>query len=675
MLIGLRTRILLPALAAVIFSMGLAGFLAAHRASEELWTELEAAALSVCSSVTIGLHSFVSDLQALAIMRAGDDGIVHAVQNNSPEALSKAKELLQSLRKVSPAVQGANLLNAKGDVMVSSEANATGNFSDRAYFKKAMNGEANVSDPLLSRVTGRPVFIVAAPVIADGRVLGVLYLRLDIGEFSRLNIEPIRIGQEGYAYLVDRTGKMLSHPNPEYILKFDINEFDWGRRIMAQESGKVSYILDGVEKNVVFVREKSSGWTLAITINRSDITRAMTAVRNNALLSTACGSLLVCVIIYLVVQKMLGSLQQCVNFADAVSAGDLERRLTLTRHDELGKLAQALNLMVEKLKGTLDAAHRKSVEAEDQAKLADEASTQAREALARAACAQKEGLRSAAEQIEGVVEIVSSASEEISSQIEYSSNGAVDQASRVQNTAAAMEEMSATVDKMSRSAEQAAETSEIVRSRAESGAVVVEKMVAGIGLVEKQALALKIDMSELGTQAEGIGNVLNMISDIADQTNLLALNAAIEAARAGDAGKGFAVVADEVRKLAEKTMSATKEVDAAVRGIQGGTRKNVENVERSVQTIAESTELAVEARRALSEIVNLVDQATVQTRNIATAAQEQASATAEVTLSVEDIQRISLETAEAMRQSTVAMNELASQTIILRSLVDRLKHD
>lgn len=64
-------------------------------------------------------------------------------------------------------------------------------------------------------------------------------------------------------------------------------------------------------------------------------------------------------------------------------------------------------------------------------------------------------------------------------------------------------------------------------------------MVAGIGLVEKQALALKTDMNELGTQAEGIGNVLNMISDIADQTNLLALNAAIEAARAGDAGRGF----------------------------------------------------------------------------------------------------------------------------------------
>ena len=112
---------------------------------------------------------------------------------------------------------------------------------------------------------------------------------------------------------------------------------------------------------------------------------------------------------------------------------------------------------------------------------------------------------------------------------------------------------------------------------------------------------------ELGKQAQGIGQILNVISDIADQTNLLALNAAIEAARAGEAGRGFAVVADEVRKLAEKTMTATGEVGEAIRNIQVGTQKNMSNVEQSVQAVVSATALADKSGNALVDIVNLVE--------------------------------------------------------------------
>ena len=111
-----------------------------------------------------------------------------------------------------------------------------------------------------------------------------------------------------------------------------------------------------------------------------------------------------------------------------------------------------------------------------------------------------------------------------------------------------------------------------------------------------QIQTIKTDIDQLGQQAQGIGQILDVISDIADQTNLLALNAAIEAARAGEAGRGFAVVADEVRKLAEKTMDATKEVGKAISGIQDGTKRNIANVEQSVKIIEKTTELADQFR-------------------------------------------------------------------------------
>ena len=128
---------------------------------------------------------------------------------------------------------------------------------------------------------------------------------------------------------------------------------------------------------------------------------------------------------------------------------------------------------------------------------------------------------------------------------------------------------------------------------------------------------LRQSVSSLGDQANSIGRVINLISDIADQTNLLALNAAIEAARAGDAGRGFAVVADEVRKLAEKTMSATKEVSQAVEQIQDGVRNNIEGMEKATDAIQHAAILATESGESLEGIVPLVEASSEQISLIA----------------------------------------------------------
>ena len=279
-------------------------------------------------------------------------------------------------------------------------------------------------------------------------------------------------------------------------------------------------------------------------------------------------------------------------------------------------------------------------------------------------------IASQAEQIAGHV---SSASEELSAQVEQSSRGAEEQSQRVGETATAMEEMNATVLEVARNASRAAETADTAKRKAQDGATVVRQVVQGIAEVQKNALDLKSDMTILGQQAQGIGQIMNVISDIADQTNLLALNAAIEAARAGEAGRGFAVVADEVRKLAEKTMTATKEVGDAIHGIQNGTQKNIGNVEHTVGKIDEATVLATKSGESLSEIVTLVDMTTDQVRSIATASEQQSAASEEINRSIEDISRISSETSDAMRQSAQAVTELANQSNVLSGLIEEMQ--
>jgi methyl-accepting chemotaxis protein len=288
---------------------------------------------------------------------------------------------------------------------------------------------------------------------------------------------------------------------------------------------------------------------------------------------------------------------------------------------------------------------------------------------------QKDTLSAAAHKAEDVAYRMSSATEELSAQIEQSSRGAKEQSRQVDESVVAMREMQSTVSDVSRTARQAADQTDRTKAKANDGAQVVDGVVKSMHEVQEQASRLRQDMDALGKQAESIGRILNVISDIADQTNLLALNAAIEAARAGEAGRGFAVVADEVRKLAEKTMVATKEVGGAVQGIQNVARQNIRHVETAVAAIEGATDLANQSGRALAEIVTLAEAASAQVVTITDAAEVQSQAAEEFFRIIESVNEISAETSAAMEQSSEATRDLAVQAKVLSSLIEEMHEE
>ncbi|CCH49495.1 methyl-accepting chemotaxis protein [Pseudodesulfovibrio piezophilus] len=358
--------------------------------------------------------------------------------------------------------------------------------------------------------------------------------------------------------------------------------------------------------------------------------------------------------------------------AQKIASGDLDVMLVAENRDEIGELQQALSVMAESLRANIDEMTRKEQETARKAEEAQRASEEACSANDTAEAKTAE-LLEAAEQLDRVVDSVTAASEHLMLQIEQSSVGAEEQAKRVDETATAMEEMNATVLGVAHNAASAAEAVDKTQTMAEQGADVVNRAVVGIEEIAGQSKTLMDDMSQLGTQAEGIGQILNVINDIADQTNLLALNAAIEAARAGEAGRGFAVVADEVRKLAEKTMAATSDVANAIKSIQDGTRKNIDNTIKSVDTISQVTELATASGESLREIVSLVSDATMQVQSIAAAAEQQSAASEEISRSIVDINEISGETSKAMTSSRQVVSDLTDQIRTLSALTERMK--
>ena len=675
MKLGLRSKLLVPTIGAVVFSMVLAGYFSAKTASDELWAELINSSRILSSNLAASAGAFAGDVRGAVVMQSHNARVKRALADPSVEDLDAARQALKELVQFHGSVQGANVLSPTGEVVVGDDPKAKGNFSDREYFKKAIKGEANISEPTISRVTNKPVFMVAAPIKSGEKIIGIIYARIDLGSFSETMVAPVKVGQSGYAYMASSSGVVFSHPDKEVLLKLKLGESDWGKKVTGQDSGAVSYSDSGADRTAVFTRDKTTGWQAIITVSSHDIAKASTSVRNASMIFGALGIALVCLAIVLIVNHMLRALDSCVQYSEDVASGTLDRDLNLDRSDELGRLAASLAKMVGSLREMIGTAQQKTTEAEQQTQLAHKAMAEAEEAKSAAERAKREGMLHAAQQLESIVEVVTSASTELSSQIEESSRGAENQAARVSETATAMEEMTATVIEVARNAGQAAETAGGARAKAQNGAQIVSNVVSSMSEVQTQSDQLKGDMAQLGKQAEDIGRIMTVITDIADQTNLLALNAAIEAARAGDAGRGFAVVADEVRKLAEKTMSATKEVGDAIGVIQRSTRLNVESVDKSVRLIENVTRLAQDSGAALGEIVTLVDAASDQVRSIATASEEQSAASEEISRSIEQVNIISAETSQAMGEAARAVSSLAEQSQMLQRLIAKLEQE
>jgi len=384
-------------------------------------------------------------------------------------------------------------------------------------------------------------------------------------------------------------------------------------------------------------------------------------------------------VVFLAVLALLGRtlnqpLARLRDFAEAVAGGDLKAAAAGSYPTELARLRDALTRMVAALEANMDEVRAKSGEAERQAAEADRALAVAREQEARTGELLAR-MNEAAARARAVSESVMAESSSLLGQSEQVARGAEHQRDRMIETATAMEEMNATVLEVARNAGTAAESAVNAKDKALIGAQGVRSAVESIETIRRRILDLKESMTRLGQQADSIGHIMNVISDIADQTNLLALNAAIEAARAGEAGRGFAVVADEVRKLAEKTMAATKEVGDAVVSIQAQARENIAAVDVAASGIEESTQAAAASGRYMDEIVGIVDFTAAQVDSIATASEEQSATSEEINRAVEEVNRIARETAEGMEVATSALSALAELSRELDAVIRQMTGD
>jgi methyl-accepting chemotaxis protein len=245
-----------------------------------------------------------------------------------------------------------------------------------------------------------------------------------------------------------------------------------------------------------------------------------------------------------------------------------------------------------------------------------------------------------------------------------------EQASRITAT---MGEMTSAVNEISQTTQRAAVDARKAEESAQSGGETVQSTVTTIRLLLNANQETSAKIEELGRSSDAIGKIINVINEIAGQTNLLALNASIEAARAGEHGRGFAVVAGEVRRLAERTSSATKEIDETVRAIQLGTGEAVEAMRSSMNHVQSGVTSANSAGEALTSIIHGSESVQRMVTQIAAAATEQSYSTQSVTANVSEIASIIERTAANSQQSLEACQQLAILANELSGLVGSFK--
>ncbi|MDO4250746.1 MAG: methyl-accepting chemotaxis protein [Moraxella sp.] len=237
------------------------------------------------------------------------------------------------------------------------------------------------------------------------------------------------------------------------------------------------------------------------------------------------------------------------------------------------------------------------------------------------------------------------------------------QAKEIAGVSAAISAMALSIDQVSANAAESATVAERSVDIAHNGAVVVQRSIEGMNIIRDQIQETSKRIKRLGESSQEIGDIVNLINDIADQTNILALNAAIQASMAGEAGRGFAVVADEVQRLAERSANATRQIETLVKTIQADTNEAVMSMESTTAEVVKGARLAKDAGEALEEVQSVSNTLAELIQNISTAAQQQAASAGHISGVMTVIQGITSQTSAgtlATARSVARLNEMAA---------------
>lgn len=542
---------------------------------------------------------------------------------------------------------------------------STAELGEREYIKKALSGETNVSDIIISKETNSLVIMYATPIERNGKVVGALIGRRD-GNTLSVSIDDIKYGEKGYAYIINDKGIVVAHRNRDMVLdqfnpieeaKTDKSQESLAtlfETILAEKEGVSDYKFNGEELYAGFSPIEGSNWILVITANADEVLSAMPKMRNGIMISISIILLVSIVATYFIGNSIAKPIILAVEHSHKIDNLDLTEdvpEFLLKKKDEIGSLAIGLQKLTDSLRQIVREINEDSQQ-----------------------------VAATSEELTATTQQSATAAEEVAKTAEEIARGASDQALNTENGASKAILLGKIMETDLNHMRDLNISSQQVSQVVDEGLIEIDNLYKITGESNDAAKEIYEVILKTNESSSKIGQASNVIASIAEQTNLLALNASIEAARAGEGGKGFAVVAEEVGKLAEQSSNSAREISKIIHSIQKDSMESINKMDNVTRNVQEGLKVVNETGETFQKIISSVRSITKQISEVTAASKNISNNSEKVTATVREVSQIAVEFSEsaqevasASEEQLASIEEVSSLASLLNEKADELE--
>lgn len=504
----------------------------------------------------------------------------------------------------------------------------------RPWYLKAIEspGKGVMVDPYISTITGELILAVSAGLQDQS---GVISIGLNLDGISKL-VNSVEIGDNGYTSLVNANNLIIADPQAEVGSELKKSYIE---KMQGKEEGSFIIEEDGKKHQVFFTTNKLTGWKIIGTMDLADVATVTKPILTNTMTVIAIALIIFGIIGAVIIRTIIRPLKELSTVAEKVGDGDLRNLIEVKTQDEIGKLANIFNKMIESLREVVGNISEES----NQLAASSEQLTESTMENKRATSQIVDSIQTFAETVDIQAETINESNRSVL-------------------------EMSSSIQRISAKANAVNEMSNKAMDAVLSGDETIQTAVQQMTMIQNTVQTLEKTVQTLDKRSLEIGDIVEAITQIADQTNLLALNAAIEAARAGEQGKGFAVVADEVRKLAEQSAQSTMQIKDIISRIQADTELAVESMAAGSAEVVKGIDVTNMAGKSFEEIRTNVQSVTYEIGQISEESKVISQHADQVAMGIETVlEQTNENTASAQNISAATEEQLASMEEIAAS--------